>query len=128
MEIARGLALTFLLGGATGVAGQLLLLAFAALGADGLALVMGILFTMGAVGCIMFIAKASDKLKGTGSSVQFVAFYGLGIAMAQAYHASRSAGAEMPQAFASTWRFFAVALVPGIVVATAFGAAMNLLA
>lgn len=128
MGIVKRMGSTFLLGGMTGILGQIVLVACAAAGLEGIALPMTVLFVLGIIGCALVLAKVSDRLVASGSSVAFIAFFGMSIAMADAYRSVREAGGSRVAAFATTWRFFAMALVPGIVVAVGCGVIWALLA
>lgn len=126
-ERMKRVALTFLIGGATGLAGQLLIVLYSALRLDGLALPMAVLLTFGVVGFAMVLARVSDKLERLNVSALLIAFYGLSIAMAQAYGTMRTGGMSVAKAFLGTWRFFAIALIPGIVVSVLMGVVVVLI-
>ena len=126
--LAKRLALTFLVGGASGIVGQALIVLYSSLGLEGLALPMAVLLTFGVFGLVMILTRVSTKMEKLGISALLIVFYGLSIAMAQAYGTMRSSGLSFARSFIGTWKFFAIALIPGIAIAVITGLIVGIIA
>lgn len=127
MSKMKMFATTFLVGGAVGCVGQLLMYAWAATGLGELLTVMAVLLTLGLSGAVLFATGLIEKAERMGSVAAFFPFYGLGAAMAKAHYDARENGASFVRGAAQTFKAFFVATGIGIAISLVVGFAMGAL-
>lgn len=90
-------------------------------GIDGSLAPLATLLVLGIAGCVLFATGKGRKLTESRSSISFLPFYGLGVAIAQAQLSSRLAGNSFLTSFLKSWKAFFTATGIGIALSLATG-------
>ena len=114
----------FAYGGIVGIIGNAILTMMQVIGLNEQIAPLATLLTIGFIGCILFAANKGKRLTESPSSIGFLPFYGLGIAIAQTQWRSRLAGKDFLASFLTSWRSFFAATSIGIAISLVTGFAV----